>query len=89
MPRAAALVGETPHVDMPAVPIRPLHQIREAYRHPASIPFPVQNRYTPETVQLGRMLYNDTRLSGSGTLACASCHNPGFGHSDSPAKTSG
>ena len=33
------------------------------------------------------MLFHDTRLSGTGTLACASCHNPGFGYGDGPAKS--
>ena len=31
---------------------------------------------TPERVRLGRWLFYDTRLSGDGTLSCASCHRP-------------
>lgn len=31
---------------------------------------------TPEKVRLGRWLYFDKRLSGDGTLSCASCHAP-------------
>jgi len=35
---------------------------------------PVDNALTPETVQLGRMLFYDTRLSRTNTQSCASCH---------------
>ncbi len=31
---------------------------------------------TPERVRLGRWLFYDARLSGDGTLSCASCHRP-------------
>ncbi len=35
---------------------------------------PVDNALTPEKVQLGRMLFYDTRLSRTNTQSCASCH---------------
>ena len=56
--------------------------IRAAYRRPDTIPFPADNRYTPQKALLGRMLFHDTRLSGSGALSCASCHNAGCGYGD-------
>ena len=31
---------------------------------------------TPERVRLGRWLFYDTRLSGDGSVACATCHRP-------------
>lgn len=31
---------------------------------------------TPEKVRLGRWLFYDVRLSGDGTLSCATCHRP-------------
>ncbi len=40
---------------------------------------------TPENshrVELGRALFADSRLSGDGTRACASCHNPARGFTD-------
>lgn len=37
---------------------------------------------TPETVALGRLLFYDPILSGSRTVACATCHHPDFGTSD-------
>ena len=33
-----------------------------------------QTGLNPEKIALGKRLYNDTRLSGDGTISCASCH---------------
>lgn len=41
-----------------------------------------ENPMTPEKVELGRKLFFDRRLSGDGTMACATCHNPETGYSD-------
>lgn len=44
---------------------------------PEGFPVPVvpdENPMTVEKVELGRFLFYDTRLSGNGTQACASCH---------------
>jgi cytochrome c peroxidase len=30
----------------------------------------------PEAIEFGRRLFFDVRLSGPGTLSCASCHQP-------------
>ncbi|HEC23197.1 MAG TPA: c-type cytochrome [Chloroflexi bacterium] len=38
------------------------------------VPFPLDNPYTPEKAELGRLLYFDTRMSGDGSLSCNSCH---------------
>jgi cytochrome c peroxidase len=37
---------------------------------------PADNPITAEKVSLGRRLFFDSRLSGDGTLSCASCHEP-------------
>jgi cytochrome c peroxidase len=42
---------------------------------PERAPAPPDNPTTPEKVALGKRLYYDTRLSGDGTLSCASCHD--------------
>jgi cytochrome c peroxidase len=55
---------------------------REQYRRPPGIPYPSDNAKTPARQQLGRMLFFDPRLSGSGWISCASCHNPGLSWSD-------
>jgi cytochrome c peroxidase len=53
-----------------------------SYARPASTPFPEDNAYTPEREALGRTLFFDPRLSGSGWISCASCHNPGLSWGD-------
>ena len=40
------------------------------------LPVPADNPMTPEKIELGRMLYFDTRLSRDGTVSCATCHDP-------------
>jgi cytochrome c peroxidase len=42
---------------------------------------PEDNPMTPEKVELGKRLFFDPRLSGDGSLACASCHLPDQGWS--------
>ncbi len=49
------------------------------------VPIPASNPQTPEKVELGRMLFFDRRLSGDGTMSCASCHNPEQGFADGQA----
>lgn len=53
-----------------------------SYARPASTPFPAENAFTPEREALGRTLFFDPRLSGSGWISCASCHNPGLSWGD-------
>ena len=55
------------------------------YRRPASMPASRSNPSTPEKVALGQMLFFDPRLSGSGAISCATCHNPALGWSDAQA----
>lgn len=52
------------------------------YERPVGIPSPEDNPTTAEKVQLGKMLFFDPRLSGSGIISCASCHNPALGWQD-------
>jgi cytochrome c peroxidase len=49
---------------------------RAAFARPAAIPAPPGNPVTPQRVDLGRALFTDTRLSGDGTMACVTCHDP-------------
>jgi len=37
---------------------------------------------TPATVALGEKLFFDSRLSGDGTVACATCHDPARAFAD-------
>ena len=66
-----------------AAPASPdLKTMIEDYRRPADIPAPSDNGYSPARAALGKALFFDPRLSGSGALSCASCHNPVLGWSD-------
>lgn len=51
----------------------------------ASLPdvvYPEGNPYSPEKELLGKQLFFDPRLSRSGSIACASCHDPQLGWGD-------
>jgi cytochrome c peroxidase len=67
----------------------PLAAWREAFARPSAIPAPPGNPVTPEKVALGRALFEDTRLSGDGTTACATCHDPALSFSDGVARRPG
>ena len=45
-------------------------------------PSPDENKLSAARVELGRMLFFDPRLSGTGAMSCATCHNPSFGWED-------
>ena len=49
---------------------------------PALPPIPADNSLTPERVELGNMLFFEPRISSSGVISCATCHNPALGWSD-------
>ncbi len=49
---------------------------------PSEVPQPKDNKLTPERIELGKLLYFDTRLSSSGKVSCATCHHPKRGWTD-------
>lgn len=64
--------------DAQQLKIKPEWDLRPlpAVKHPAD------NPSTPAKVELGKMLFFDPRLSGDGSLSCASCHMPSQGWGD-------
>ncbi len=50
---------------------------------------PVDNPMTWEKIELGRQLFHDTRLSGDGSVACATCHQPELAYTDGRARAKG
>ena len=59
---------------------------------PAGFPaprVPSDNPMTPEKVELGRQLFHDPRLSGAGTVSCASCHRPELAYTDGRSRALG
>jgi len=49
---------------------------------PAEVPQPKDNKLTPAKIELGKLLYFDTRLSRDDTVSCATCHHPKRGWTD-------
>lgn len=47
-----------------------------------SVPVPKSNPQTPEKIELGKKLFFDRRLSGDGTMSCATCHMPELAFTD-------
>jgi cytochrome c peroxidase len=47
-----------------------------------SVPVPKENPQTPEKIELGKKLFFDRRLSGDGTMSCATCHMPDLAFTD-------
>jgi cytochrome c peroxidase len=56
------------------------------FQRPTVTPAPKNNPITRAKVALGQMLFFDPRLSGSGIISCATCHNPGLAWGDGLAK---
>lgn len=44
--------------------------------------YPADNPYSPEKLELGKKLFFDPALSGSGQISCASCHDPDLAWAD-------
>ena len=51
--------------------------------------YPEHNKYSKEKAFLGKTLFFDPRLSVSGQIACASCHNPELGWTDNLTRSFG
>ncbi|MCG2461795.1 c-type cytochrome [Flavobacteriaceae bacterium F89] len=49
----------------------------------------VREGFSPQEIDLGRYLFFDPVLSGTGTISCATCHNPKKGFSDGLATSTG
>jgi cytochrome c peroxidase len=54
----------------------------QSFALPRHAPQPADNISTAPRVALGKALFFDPRLSGNGSVSCASCHNPALGWSD-------
>ncbi|MGE0224049.1 MAG: cytochrome c peroxidase, partial [Acetobacteraceae bacterium] len=59
-----------------------INDLKALYKRPETIPFPPDNPFTREKAELGHTLFFDPRLSGPGTMSCATCHNPSFSWGD-------
>lgn len=66
-----------------------LDALKQRYRRPSAVPYPPDNPFSTAKAELGRRLFFDRRLSASGRLACASCHDPAFGWGSPPERLAG
>jgi cytochrome c peroxidase len=53
----------------------------ESFRRPTGLPF-IADAANEARIRLGQVLFGDKRLSGPGTHACASCHDPALAFTD-------
>lgn len=58
-----------------------LWRAAQAYKRPAALPFS-PDAANAARIALGEALFSDTRLSGPGSFACASCHDPALAFTD-------
>jgi len=56
---------------------------------PAIPPIPAGSAMTSERIDLGRMLFFEPRISASGVISCATCHNPALGWTDRIPRATG
>ncbi len=68
-PPAPKPAAETPRAATETTPIKVPLGLPE-------LEIPADNPMTEAKIELGRLLYFDTRLSKDGTISCATCHDP-------------
>ena len=56
---------------------------------PAIPPIPAHNSMTTEKIELGKFLFFEPRISASGVISCATCHNPALGYTDRIPRATG
>ena len=56
---------------------------------PKDVPCPLDNPYSKEKKELGKFLFFDGRLSKTGQITCASCHNPELAWTDNVTRSFG
>lgn len=59
------------------------------YQRPTTIPYPKDNPFSTAKEALGRELFFDPRLSGTGKMSCATCHDPALAWGDGKATGTG
>jgi cytochrome c peroxidase len=75
----AALLAACATLGSSVPPATPAEQV---WLLPEAFPQPAENLSTPARVELGKALFFDARLSGSGAMSCSSCHLPHLGWTD-------
>jgi cytochrome c peroxidase len=76
-----ALLGDAERASVAAAQ-DPLAGLKAKFARPSFVPNPADNAPTAAKVALGERLFFDTEISATGTIACASCHDPKLAFSD-------
>ena len=81
-PADAAFAAPEDDAELPVVVLPPAPSVPPPPPGLPATPSPPHTPTTPEKVALGELLFFDPRLSASGEMSCASCHDPaaGFAH---------
>jgi cytochrome c peroxidase len=66
-----------------------LAALKARFARPAFVPHPADNAPSAARIALGRRLFEDQELSSTGTIACASCHDPRLSFSDGEPTSKG
>jgi cytochrome c peroxidase len=67
----------------------PMAALKAKFARPGFVPFPADNPPTPARIALGKRLFEDKELSSTGTIACASCHDPRLSFADGEPTSKG
>jgi cytochrome c peroxidase len=59
-----------------------LAEFKKRFARPTFVPAPGDNPSTPAKIALGRRLFEDTAMSSTGTISCASCHDAKLSFAD-------
>jgi cytochrome c peroxidase len=71
-------IPEKPEIAQPPA-TEPVEEVAEVDEYPSldvlpAVLFPPDNAFSPEKVELGKLLYFDARMSADGSISCNSCH---------------
>ena len=87
---SAIAMGSALAIAAPAMADDGLGDYRDRFEPlPHFPPIPADNSLTPEKVELGKFLFFEPRISSSGVISCATCHNPALGWADRIPRATG
>lgn len=88
-PAPVAVTAEMPPEPLAEAPAEKEAQQAKVPLGLPPVPVPDDNPMTAEKIELGKMLYFDTRLSKDGTISCATCHDPKMAWTEHEATSTG
>ncbi|HJU32887.1 MAG TPA: cytochrome c peroxidase [Hyphomicrobiaceae bacterium] len=71
------------------MPADRLAALKASFARPDHVPIPLGNPQTPAKIALGKRIFSDPELSATGTIACATCHDPKLSFTDGEPTSKG